>query len=542
MERDMALATIQAQLAQLTAQLTHNAERTTMPSVPTLDVPYGQGYQSPQFTVNEDAWGYQGYDQPSNNMFSNAYNSAWRDHSNYMWGEPQQFQQNGYWQQEEEFYSKPMQYAQSNSGSSINYNQILNELNCLVQGSQNQAKEAQQDAYWQPYEEFYTTSMKPPQHPPQQFQSNQSMPVDYNQRLKELISLVQGLRKEEQLPPSEEFYQWPYEPSQPPQQLTQFNSGTSLDNDTLNKLLTSLNQGVENQNQEMQDRVKRVDELEMQVGQIVEFMAQIRDQSELSNSNIANSKAESEIDEAITLEGDMKDEAVPEPSKHSPNMDELLLQAEEEEDDLGSLEEFLLQAPQIPMSSNSGEEVLNSLHSNIIPPNVLCPCRFFIPNFKESEKDIVEALPKVQSDILILGAPKQIPDGIEMFKEPCTPRKGIQENEVVEAYQEYIQEAVHETIKPKAVEFDDTGHATTIIVNLAKFKVPEMFTNVVFVIEFMSEKESKPSSPNLILTYTNMFLILMIQAPTLEFKPLPNHFKYHLPLKDKFHALEPRGV
>ncbi|KAM1643799.1 hypothetical protein ACFX2K_013584 [Malus domestica] len=439
MERDMALATIQAQLAQLTAQLTHNAERTTMPSVPTFDVPYGQGYQNPQFSANEDVWGYQGHNQSRGNMFFNACNSDWRGNSDYMWDEPQQFQESRYWQQNE----------------------------------------------------FYSRSMQPPQHPPQQFQSNQSMPMNYNEILEGLISVAQGLRKEEQLPPSEEFYQWPYEPSQPPQQSTQFNSGTSLDNDTLNKLLTSLNQGVENQNQEMQDRVKRVDELEMQVGQIVEFMAQIRDQS------------------------DMKDEAVPEPSKHSPNMDELLLQAEEEEDDLGSLEEFLLQAPQIPMSSNSGEEVLNSLHSNIIPPNVLCPCRFLIPNIKESEKDIVEALPKVQSDILILGAPKQVPDSIETFKEPCTPRKGIQENEVVEAYQEYIQEAVHETIKPKAVEFDDTGQATTIIVNLAKFKVPAMFTNVVFVIEF---------------------------APTLEFKPLPNHFEYHLPLKDKFHALEPSGV
>ncbi|KAM2445470.1 hypothetical protein ACFX1W_013427 [Malus domestica] len=400
MERDMALATIQAQLAQLTAQLTHNAERTTMPSVPTFDVPYGQGYQNPQFSANEDVWGYQGHNQSRGNMFFNACNSDWRGNSDYMWDEPQQFQESRYWQQNE----------------------------------------------------FYSRSMQPPQHPPQQFQSNQSMPMNYNEILEGLISVAQGLRKEEQLPPSEEFYQWPYEPSQPPQQSTQFNSGTSLDNDTLNKLLTSLNQGVENQNQEMQDRVKRVDELEMQVGQIVEFMAQIRDQS------------------------DMKDEAVPEPSKHSPNMDELLLQAEEEEDDLGSLEEFLL---------------------------------FLIPNIKESEKDIVEALPKVQSDILILGAPKQVPDSIETFKEPCTPRKGIQENEVVEAYQEYIQEAVHETIKPKAVEFDDTGQATTIIVNLAKFKVPAMFTNV---------------------------------APTLEFKPLPNHFEYHLPLKDKFHALEPSGV
>ncbi|KAM1837486.1 hypothetical protein ACFX14_019288 [Malus domestica] len=433
MEQDMALATIQAQLAQLTAQLTHNAERTTMPSVPTLDVPYGQGYQSPQFSGNEDVWGYQGHNQSRGNMFSNACNSDWRGNSDYMWDEPQQFQQGGYWQQDE-FYSRPMQ---------------------------------------------------PPQHPSQQFQSNQSMPVNYNEILEGLISSTQGSQKEEQLPPSEEFYQWPYEPSQPPQQSAQFNSGTSLNNDTLNKLLTSLNQGVENQNQEMQDRVKRVDELDMQVGQIVEFMAQIQDQS------------------------DMKDEAVPEPSKHSPNMDELLLQAEEEEDDLGSLEEFLLQAFQIPMSSNSGEEVLNSLHSNIIPPNVLCPCRFLIPNIKESEKVFVEALPKVQSDIPILGAPKQVPDGIETFKEPCTPRKWIQENEVVEAYQEYIQEVVHETIKPKAVEFDDTGQATTIIVNLAQFKVPEMFKDV---------------------------------APTLEFKPLPNHFKYHLPLKDKFHALEPRGV
>ena len=308
-----------------------------------------------------------------------------------------------------------------------------------------------------------------------------------------------------------------------------------MDSDQILQVLTSLTQDQQNQD-------KKLDKLMSQMGEIMEFMVQIQEQSELSSSTVENSKEDFEIHDAITLEGDMKDEAVPEPSKHSPNMDELLLQAEEEEDDLGSLEEFLLQAPQIPMSSNSGEEVLNSLHSNIIPPNVLCPCRFFIPNIKESEKDIVEALPKVQSDIPILGAPKQVPDGIEMFKEPCTPRKGIQENEVVEAYQEYIQEAVHETIKPKAVEFDDTGQATTIIVNLAKFKIPEMFKDVVFVIEFVSEKESKPSSPILILIYTNMFLILMIQAPTLEFKPLPNHFKYHLPLKDKFHALEPRGV
>ncbi|KAM1837528.1 hypothetical protein ACFX14_019327 [Malus domestica] len=480
----MDFASIQAQLANLTSQMSQYAEQTTMPSVPTLDVPYGQGYQSPQFSANEDAWGYQGYDQPSNNMFSNAYNSAWRDHSNYMWGEPQQFQQEGYWQQEEDFYSKPMQYAQSNSGLSINHNQILNELNSLVQGSQNQAKEAQQDGYWQQSEEFYLTPMQPPPHTPQQFQSNSSM---------------------------------------------------SMDSDQILQVLTSLTQDQQNQD-------KKLDKLMSQMGEIMEFMVQIQEQSELSSSTVENSKEDFEIHDAITLEGDMKDEAVPELSKHSPNMDELLLQAEEEEDDLGSLEEFLLQAPQIPMSSNSGEGVLNSLHSNDIPPNVLFPSRFLIPKQEESEKDIVEALPKVQKDIPILGATKQVLDRVEYFKGLCFPTRTIQENEVVEADQEFIQEVVHETIKPKAVEFDDTGQATTIIVNLAKFKIPEMFKDVVFLIEFVSEKESKPSSPISILIYTNMFLILMIQAPTLEFKPLPNHFKYHLPLKDKFHALEPRGI
>ena len=109
MEQDM--ATIQAQLAQLTAQLTHNAERTTMPSVPTLDVLYGQGYQThqcPQFSANEDVWGYQGYDQPSGNIFSNACNSDWSDHSNSMWWEAQQVQHEAYWLPYEELYSRPM--------------------------------------------------------------------------------------------------------------------------------------------------------------------------------------------------------------------------------------------------------------------------------------------------------------------------------------------------------------------------------------------------------------------------------------------------
>ena len=88
--------------------------------------------------------------------------------------------------------------------------------------------------------------MQPPQPPPLQFQSHSSMPKNYNEILDGLISLAQGSQKEEQLPSSEEFYQWPCQPSKPQQQSAQFDSGTSLDNDAINKLLSSLNQGVEN--------------------------------------------------------------------------------------------------------------------------------------------------------------------------------------------------------------------------------------------------------------------------------------------------------
>ncbi|KAM1157132.1 hypothetical protein TB2_027314 [Malus domestica] len=247
----MDFASIQAQLANLTSQMSQYAERTTMQNVPIFGASYRQGYQANQCSQKN-----------------------WSDHSNSMWWEAQQVQHEGYWQPYEEFYSGPMQppqphiqYAQSNSDSSIDYNQIFDELNSLVQGSQNQAKEAQQDGYWQQSEEFYLTPMQPPPHTPQQFQSNSSM---------------------------------------------------SMDSDQILQVLTSLTQDQQNQD-------KKLDKLKSQMGEIMEFMVQIQEQSELSNSTVENSKEDFEIHDAITLGSAMKDEAVPEPSKHSPNMDELLL-------------------------------------------------------------------------------------------------------------------------------------------------------------------------------------------------------------------------
>ena len=82
--------------------------------------------------------------QSRNNMFSNTYNSDWSDHSNSMWWEPQHVQEEGYWPPYEEFYSTPMQPpqpAQSNVGNSSDNDKIFQLLTTLTQGLQLQNKE-----------------------------------------------------------------------------------------------------------------------------------------------------------------------------------------------------------------------------------------------------------------------------------------------------------------------------------------------------------------------------------------------------------------
>ncbi|KAM2543425.1 hypothetical protein TB2_022738 [Malus domestica] len=73
-----------------------------------------------------------------------------------------------------------------------------------------------------------------------------------------------------QQPPS--FYQRPFAPTQPQAQPAQNKSGSSIDNDQIFQLQTSMAQS-------MQIKDKKVDELEKQVGQIAEFMGQFREET-----------------------------------------------------------------------------------------------------------------------------------------------------------------------------------------------------------------------------------------------------------------------
>ncbi|KAM1724597.1 hypothetical protein ACFX11_023032 [Malus domestica] len=251
-------------------------------------------------------------------------------------------------------------------------------------------------------------------------------------------------------------------------------------------------------------------ELKNQLGEIMEFTAQIQEQSELSNSTIENLKEDFEIHDAITLGSAMEVGGEPKTSKPSQNMDEQLMLEEEDNNKATAKEEPPLLPLHMPsMPSTTTKVSLNSIHLDPVSPNVLIPCRITQSKEEEGEKGIFKTFPKNQ------------------------------EQEVDGECLEFIKEDILETKNPKEVGFYDTGQVITLKTpNLAKSHIPATFKDVVFVIEFVSEQASKPSSPTSILFYTNL-LILMIRAPTLEFKPLPDHVKYHLPFKDHFHAMGP---
>ncbi|KAB2597019.1 S ribonuclease [Pyrus ussuriensis x Pyrus communis] len=241
--------------------------------------------------------------------------------------------------------------------------------------------------------------------------------------------------------------------NQPPQPAPT-NLGTSLYNDTVIKLLTNLSQGQENQNKAMQNRDKRLDHLEKQIGQIAEFVGQFRDQGKLPSSTIVNPKGGFETTNAITLRSGKEVGTDPQPSK-SNHKEEERSQFEEEELDKATarVETPLPQPPQDPNSSTIGKVVPNFIISIPIPPNVPISCRFMNSKEEESEKGILEALPKVQS----------------------------------REYQELIKEDVLETNTPKEVEFYDTGQGTILTPNLSQCKVPETFKEDVFILEFLLE-------------------------------------------------------
>ncbi|KAM2215997.1 hypothetical protein ACFXTI_022533 [Malus domestica] len=253
-----------------------------------------------------------------------------------------------------------------------------------------------------------------------------------------------------QQPPG--FFTKPYTPNQNQAQSGPNASGTSLDNDALLKILTKLSNGQEDQAKAMQNQEKRVDQLEKQIGQIAEFVGQFREPGKLPSSTIANPKGGFETANAIMLRSGKEVGAGPTPPKSGPKEDETLKSEEETPSPLtAKVAPPLPQAPMAPKPSNPstlGKMSPSLVNSNIIPPNVPFPSRFLQFKNEEEEKDVLETFRKVQVNIPLLDAIKQIPKYAKCLKKLCTTKKRVQDKEVVHV-SENVSAILQRKLPPK---------------------------------------------------------------------------------------------
>ncbi|KAM1480487.1 hypothetical protein ACFX2I_027626 [Malus domestica] len=142
----------------------------------------------------------------------------------------------------------------------------------------------------------------------------------------------------------------------------------------------------------------------------------------------------------------------PQPSKSTPNeVEELIIEEDEQSMPTAREEVSLPQAPMAPKSSNlsnKGKNVSNSIPTNAFPLNVPFPSRFKQTKKEEVEKDILETFRKVQVNIPLLDAIKQIPRYAKFLKELCTTRKRISTKEVVKV-SENVSAILQRKLPPK---------------------------------------------------------------------------------------------
>ncbi|KAM1476363.1 hypothetical protein ACFXTO_038357 [Malus domestica] len=250
-----------------------------------------------------------------------------------------------------------------------------------------------------------------------------------------------------QQPPG--FYTKPFIPNQNQVQSAPTNSGMSLDNDQVVKLLTTLTQEVQTQNKERQIQDKRVDNLEKQMGQIAEFMGQIREQGRLPSSTVVNPKGGFETAKAIMLRSGKQVGADSNTSKSSQDEEDKLLQEEAQgAKPTAKDDQTLPPPPSLPKPSPTTKVSPNSTFSSSIPLNVPFPGRFRQSKKEEAEKDILETFRKVQVNIPLFDAIKQVPRYAKFLKELCTTRRRISNKEVVQV-SENVSAVLQRKLPPK---------------------------------------------------------------------------------------------
>ncbi|KAM2294926.1 hypothetical protein ACFX1S_034781 [Malus domestica] len=219
----------------------------------------------------------------------------------------------------------------------------------------------------------------------------------------------------------------------PQAQSSQTNPGTSMNDDKTYQLLTTMAQGMQNQ-------AKEVNELKKQMGQMAEFLGQFRENGKLPSTTVVNPKGGFESAKAITLRS----------GKEVRNKEDEKIQLKEDENTYptAKVPSPMPQPSKTSHPSTSGKNVPNVVISNTNLPNVPFPRRFAQSKKEESEKDILDTFRKVQVNIPLLDAIKQVPRYAKFLKELCTTRKRISNKEVVKV-SENVSAVLQRKLPPK---------------------------------------------------------------------------------------------
>ncbi|CAN6562560.1 unnamed protein product [Malus baccata var. baccata] len=306
-----------------------------------------------------------------------------------------------------------------------------------------------------------------------------------------------------QQPPG--FYTKPFVPNQNQVQSVPPTSGTSLDNDQVVKLLTTLTQEVQTQNKERQIQDKRVDNLEKQMGQIAEFMGQIREQGRLPSSTVVNPKGGFETAKAIMLRSGKQVGADSNTSKSSQDEEDKLLKEEAQGAKPTAKDDQTLPPPPSPPKPSPTTKV----------GNLIFPADFYVLDMEDSPHST--PLP------ILLGRPfmKTARTKIDVFKGTLT----------MEFDGEVIDFNLSESMKfPKD---DHSCFSIDILDDLAQdfLDCLERDTLETTIAQGIGQKSGlavprSEEEAEIVAALDSLPQHHVIQAPVLELKPLPDHLKY----------------
>ncbi|CAN6583811.1 unnamed protein product [Malus baccata var. baccata] len=193
------------------------------------------------------------------------------------------------------------------------------------------------------------------------------------------------------------------------------------------------------------------------MGQIAEFMGQIREQGRLPSSTVVNPNGGFETAKAIMLRSGKQVGADSNTSKSSQDEEDKLLKEEAQgAKPTAKDDQTLPNSSSPPKPSQTTKVSPNSTFSSSIPLNVPFPGRFRQSKKEEAEKDILETFRKVQVNIPLLDAIKQVPRYAKFLKELCTTRRRISNKEVVQV-SENVSAVLQRKLPPKC---KDSGSFT----------------------------------------------------------------------------------